>query len=266
LARKDNITMELKFQKYQGTGNDFIMVDNREGKIALTREQVAFTCDRHFGIGADGLILLELVEGYDFKMVYYNSDGGESTMCGNGGRCLAAFAHALGIINNKADFIAIDGPHTAEIKENGIVNLRMGDVHKVAFHDNYAILDTGSPHYISWVDDVQHTDVFQAGRQIRRQEMFIPDGINVNFVQKDGDLLLVRTYERGVEDETLSCGTGVTASAIAASGTETGSFCTVVKTPGGDLTVSFSKPSPLEAENVILSGPAKFVFEGKAYL
>lgn len=250
------------FHKYHGTGNDFILIDNRDGNISLTKTHVASLCHRRFGIGADGLMLLELALGYDFRMVYYNSDGGESTMCGNGGRCITAFAKSLGIVDTVADFLAIDGPHSASINENGIISLHMKDVPEMSIYDDHTILNTGSPHYIQWEKDVKGVDVFTAGRSIRNRGVFQPDGINVNFVQFVDDKLFVRTYERGVEDETLSCGTGVTAAAIAATCSATGSFSTGIETPGGHLQVSFIKNTPVSATNVVLTGPAIFVYSG----
>lgn len=258
--------MNIHFYKYQGAGNDFILIDNRGGKIKLTTPQVAFLCDRRFGIGADGLMLLELVDGYDFRMVYYNSDGNESTMCGNGGRCITAFAKKLGVTQSKASFIAVDGPHDARIDDEQLVHLSMQDVKQIEFGEDYAILNTGSPHYIQWVNDVAATDVFTNGRQIRNREQFQPKGINVNFVERTSEEIKVRTYERGVEDETLSCGTGVTASAIAAAGAETGNFQTNIETPGGKLRVSFIKDNPGSARHVVLTGPAVLVFEGDIVL
>ena len=255
--------MNISFSKYQGTGNDFILIDNREQKIVLTQEQVAFLCHRRFGIGADGLMLLENEEGYDFRMVYFNADGSESTMCGNGGRCITAFARKLGIIQNTAHFVAIDGPHDATLHEDDTVSLQMQDVTGIQEFDTHSILNTGSPHYVLWTDNAEGAEVFATGRNIRNQQEFQPKGINVNFVQKmDKGGLWVRTYERGVEDETWSCGTGVTAAAIAASGSQTGQFTTAIKTPGGNLQVSFTKANSGSAKNVILKGPAVFVFEG----
>lgn len=254
--------MTIQFCKYQGTGNDFILIDNRAKGILLTKDQVAFLSHRRFGIGADGLMLLEIAEGYDFRMVYYNSDGGESTMCGNGGRCITAFAKKLGLVEKVANFIAIDGPHFATINDDDTVSLHMQDVQEINVADGHTILNTGSPHYVQWVNDVQNTDVFTEGRRIRNQDEFQPKGINVNFVQLQNGKLWVRTYERGVEDETLSCGTGVTASAIAATAKATGEFNTTLYTPGGTLNVSFIKDSADTAKNVILRGPATFVFEG----
>jgi len=251
------------FNKYQGTGNDFIIIDNRQQKIQLTKAQIARMCHRRFGIGADGLMLLESAMEYDFRMVYYNSDGGESTMCGNGGRCMVAFAKKLGIISDKANFIAIDGGHSATILDNGHVFLQMNDVPWVTINEGFTLLNTGSPHFVKWVNDVNETDVFREGREIRNLPEFQPDGINVNFVEVNENLLKVRTYERGVEDETLSCGTGVTASAIAATCSSTGLFQTDIETPGGYLKVSFTKNTPSSAINVALSGPAEFVFSGE---
>lgn len=259
--------MQLHFHKYQGTGNDFILLDNRTGKISLSKAQVAWLCHRRFGIGADGLMLLEAVPHADFRMVYYNSDGGESTMCGNGGRCIVAFAHALGIIQEETNFIAIDGCHDATIEANGLVSVEMKNVENIQHYQGYDILDTGSPHFVKWTDDVAVTDVFNQGRSIRNEARFSPGGINVNFVCRTGvNAISVRTYERGVEDETLSCGTGVTAAAIAASGAATGNFTYEIETPGGRLEVSFEKPSADNAQKVILRGPAVSVFEGEVEL
>lgn len=255
--------MQLHFDKYQGTGNDFILIDNRDGSTKLSVAQIAFLCGRRFGIGADGLMLLENAEGFDFRMVYYNADGNESTMCGNGGRCIVAFAKKLGVVGNNASFIAIDGPHTATINEDDTVSLQMQDVQEVLYADGYTQLNTGSPHYVLFVDDVNTTDVFNIGRSIRNSEQYQPKGINVNFVQhlSDGGIH-VRTYERGVEDETYSCGTGVTAAAIAACQDSSGHFSTDIKTPGGNLNVSFDKIDANKIVNVILSGPATYVYTG----
>lgn len=253
--------MQLHFDKYQGTGNDFILIDNRAGNISLSTAQIAFLCDRRFGIGADGLMLLENEKGYDFRMVYYNADGNESTMCGNGGRCITAFAKKLGVINDSASFIAIDGPHTVTINHDSIVSLQMQDVTSVITENDYTELNTGSPHYVTFVDDVKTTDVFNTGRSIRNKERYQPKGINVNFVQRTEDGIIVRTYERGVEDETYSCGTGVTAAAIAASGDATGSFNTSITTPGGKLSVSFEKDAN-GITQIFLNGPATYVYSG----
>ncbi len=253
----------MTFYKYQGTGNDFILFDNREGNINCSTEQIAKMCDRHFGIGADGLMLLERADGYDFKMVYYNSDGKESTMCGNGGRCLTAFAKSLGIIGSAARFLATDGEHKATISEDGEVSLHMQNVAGINMQDGYTIMNTGSPHYVIMVKDVNGVDVFAEGRKIRNQSEFQPDGINVDFVQLHDGKLVVRTYERGVENETLSCGTGVVAAAIAVTAKFMGEFSTDIETPGGDLEVSFIKDNLTSATDIVLTGPAKFVFQGE---
>ncbi|MBS1773396.1 MAG: diaminopimelate epimerase [Bacteroidetes bacterium] len=254
--------MNLHFYKYQGAGNDFILIDNRDKNVSLNKTQIAFLCNRRFGIGADGLMLLENIDGFDFKMVYYNADGNESTMCGNGGRCITAFAKNLGLIDNVTSFIAIDGPHNATINNDNTISLQMVDVNAIDADNTRSILNTGSPHYVLYTTDLQNKDVVSEGRAIRNRMEYQPDGINVNFVQPTEDGISVRTYERGVEDETLSCGTGVTAAAIATSGNKTGNFNTFIHTPGGTLTVSFTKPEPGKASHVILRGPAEFVFSG----
>jgi diaminopimelate epimerase len=254
----------MTFYKYHGAGNDFILFDNREGKISLSNERVAEMCHRRFGIGADGLMLLEHVDGFDFNMVYYNSDGRQSSMCGNGGRCIAAFAKQLGIVTDHANFMAIDGAHSAKFNADDTISVHMQDVDHVTINKEYTFLNTGSPHYVQFVEDVKNTAVFTEGRRIRNLAEFAPGGTNVNFVQiRDAQNIIVRTYERGVEDETLSCGTGVTAAAIAATCEVTGTFKTNIDTPGGQLEVSFTKNGPLSATDVILRGPAVFVFKGE---
>ncbi|MFL5753604.1 MAG: diaminopimelate epimerase [Bacteroidia bacterium] len=259
--------MQLIFYKYQGTGNDFILIDNRESKIKLSKEQVASLCHRRFGIGADGLMLLELQKGFDFKMVYYNSDGNESSMCGNGGRCITAFAEHLGIIKNKAHFNAIDGEHFSEIRDN-LVNLKMKDVNTIEENGDHYFLNTGSPHYVKFVNEIESYDVFNEGRKIRMNERFRNTGTNVNFIEKAGKELFVRTYERGVEDETYSCGTGVTAAALVAalSGSASADDSCAITTLGGKLNVRFKKKSAQHFTDIYLEGPAAFVFEGKISL
>jgi diaminopimelate epimerase len=258
--------MEYTFYKYQGTGNDFIMIDNRDEVFPKNDTKlVEKLCDRRFGIGADGLILLENNGGTDFKMVYYNADGNPSTMCGNGGRCLVAFANYLGIIDNEAEFEAADGRHHATIDEHGIISLHMKDVNTVTVYENYVFLDTGSPHHVELVDDLPTLDVKHIGASIRYSGLYGTAGTNVNFVsQTDADKFSVRTYERGVEDETLSCGTGVTAVAIAMKVLgKTDADVVNLVTPGGNLTVSFTQKSK-QFTDVYLTGPAKFVFKGVA--
>ena len=256
--------MKLTFYKYQGTGNDFIIIDNRQGDILLTTEQVNRLCDRKFGIGADGLMLLNLRDGYDFEMKYYNADGKESSMCGNGGRCLTRFAFDMGIKKEAYQFIAIDGEHTARLVKNNWIELKMKDVLTIEYSSGNSVLNTGSPHYIKVVKDVMAIDVFKEGKEIRYSKEFEKEGLNVNFVQKVGkDKIIVRTYERGVEDETLSCGTGVTASALVAANNDNGFNRIEVKTIGGNLAVEFDKTSETSFKNIWLCGPAIFVFKGE---
>lgn len=259
--------MNIHFYKYQGTGNDFVILDNRDGAYAaLTREQIHFMCDRRFGIGADGLMMLNLKTGYDFEMKYYNSDGRPGSMCGNGGRCLVKFAYHLGIVKDRYCFIAIDGEHEADI-DGDIISLKMKDVDEVNSYGVDATLNTGSPHYVKIVGNLMDTDVVQRGRDIRYSPPFEREGVNVNFVQvKDEDEIIVRTYERGVEDETLSCGTGVTASALVCYHNEAGFNNVTVNTKGGKLTVEFDRIDDGTYSNIWLCGPAEKVFEGNISL
>ena len=255
--------MQLHFYKYQGTGNDFVILDNREKIFDAKRTDiVAQLCDRRFGIGADGFMLLENADGYDFKMVYYNADGNESSMCGNGGRCLVKFAYHLGVFKNECNFIAVDGKHHAFIDEQNRVHLHMIDVNSVEKGNDFHWLDTGSPHYVKFVEEQLPTyDVFTEGKAIRNSERFKEEGTNVNFVQQTGaQSLFVRTYERGVEDETFACGTGVTACALAAHSKGMESPI-AIKVLGGDLAVSFNESST-GFNNIYLIGPAEKVFEG----
>lgn len=256
--------MNLSFYKYQGTGNDFVLIDNREKKISLSPEQIKFLCDRRFGIGADGLMLLELEPGMDFKMVYFNSDGHESSMCGNGGRCITALAKRLGVIDKETKFLAIDGIHEAKVLSDDFISLKMNDVRNVESGDGYFYLNTGSPHYVKLTQDVKNMDVFTEGKNIRYNDRFKEEGTNVNFIEKQDDVLFVRTYERGVENETLSCGTGVTASALVAAmkGLATEKNNCKVRTLGGDLNVKFDKVLENNFYNIWLEGPATFVFKG----
>jgi diaminopimelate epimerase len=257
--------MKVAFQKYQGTGNDFIIIDNYHIQSpVLSAKEIKKLCDRHFGIGADGLMLLSKKEGYDFEMLYYNSDGNESSMCGNGGRCLVKFAHDSGIHKSKYHFIATDGEHEAEIDLDGTVSLKMKDVDKVEYHNNHAILNTGSPHFVKFAQEVKDIDVVDSGRGIRYSSQFEEEGINVNFVETlDEDSIYVRTYERGVEDETLSCGTGVTAAALLSAHNENGFNTVDVKTPGGNLSVEFNKADDEHFTDIWLCGPAVLVFKGE---
>lgn len=254
--------MEMTFFKYQGTGNDFIMIDNRDDFFPKENNSlVASLCNRHFGVGADGLILLENDSSTDFKMVYYNADGNQSSMCGNGGRCIVAFAKRLGLIDSETTFIATDGLHYATIDKN-IVSLQMIDVDNVKVMENAIFADTGSPHHIQIVENIEEFPVFETGRKIRN-EVYGKAGSNVNFVEQiDSDTFKIRTYERGVEDETLACGTGVTAAAIAMHTTQkTSSNVVHLLVEGGELKVSFDFDNE-KYTNVVLSGPADFVFKG----
>lgn len=256
--------MLAHFYKYQGTGNDFIIMDNRKGEFnSMSKEQVNFLCDRRFGIGADGLMLLNQHKDYDFEMKYYNADGGESTMCGNGGRCLVKFAEEIGIIRSTYKFIAVDGEHEAELGDDGIVALKMHDVKQVQYINGNYVVDTGSPHFVDLTNNVMQLDVFKKGREIRNSPAYKEKGINVNFVQQleQPDKIIVRTYERGVENETLSCGTGVTASALVCWHNDNGFNRVEVETMGGELSVEYDKVDE-SFINIWLNGPAVKVFEG----
>ncbi len=255
--------MNIHFYKYQGTGNDFVILDNRSARYNdLSTAQVRYMCDRRFGIGGDGLMLLNLLEGYDFEMKYYNADGGESTMCGNGGRCLVKFARDISIHKDSYHFLAIDGPHEAFFDNSGWVQLKMKNVNEVQDQNGDKIIDTGSPHYVKIVNGVRLLDVFAEGKQIRYSNEFKEHGINVNFVELEDSKIMVRTYERGVENETLSCGTGVTASALICA-TNQGFNRIEVETLGGNLAVEFKKDEENQFANIWLCGPAEFVFEGE---
>ncbi len=257
--------MQFKFHKYQGTGNDFVMVDNRQGFFPKENIQlIEKLCDRRFGIGADGLILLENDSQTDFRMVYFNSDGNESSMCGNGGRCIVAFAKNIGAIKNTdTTFMATDGLHHATSKNDGIVSLQMKNVEEVKIEAEYVFLNTGSPHHVTLVNDIENYDVKTNGAEIRYSDLYGKAGSNVNFVnQISENNFRLRTYERGVEDETLSCGTGATATAIAMHAIgKTSSNSIDIDVEGGKLKVSFEKT--IEGyKNVFLEGSATFVFEG----
>ena len=255
--------MQYQFYKYQGAGNDFIIIDNREQIFDKNNaELIEFLCHRRFGIGADGLITLENAEGYDFMMTYFNSDGYEASMCGNGGRCIVSFARVLGLVKSECRFLAADGVHEATIDEKGLVNLQMIDVKKIdAYFDGY-FLNTGVPHLVHFVDDLDHIDVNIEGRQLRYDARFQPEGTNVNFVKQTGNNLTVYTYERGVESETLACGTGITASALSAAykdGLTEGTYLITAK--GGKLGVSFKREGN-HFSSVWLKGPAELVYTG----
>lgn len=258
--------MKLHFYKYQGAGNDFILVDNRENAVNHHNAKlIAGLCDRRFGIGGDGIMFLQNKEGFDFEMVYYNADGQPSSMCGNGGRCIVAFAKFLRIIDTETDFLAVDGPHHAKISETGDwVSLQMIDVDTVTRDADAYVLNTGSPHYVTLTSDLANKNVYTDGHAIRNNETYKANGINVNFVEPHREGYFVRTFERGVEDETYACGTGVTAVALAMAkhNNQTGSIETPIKVLGGDLNIRFNYDGNTFT-NIFLEGPAKLVFEGK---
>ena len=256
--------MQLEFYKYQGTGNDFVMIDNRTAIFPKENtELVAHLCDRRFGVGADGLILLDTDAETDFRMVYYNSDGNLSSMCGNGGRCLVAFAKKLNIIQNETTFIASDGLHYATVSEENIVSLQMIDVTEIKNTSEYSFLNTGSPHHVQLVADLENYNVKENGATIRYGDLYGKEGSNVNFVKKINDSTFsLRTYERGVEGETLACGTGATAVAIAMNATgQTNLNAINLNVEGGKLAVSFDIENG-KYTNVFLKGPAEFVYKG----
>jgi diaminopimelate epimerase len=271
----DNINlMTIPFYKYQGAGNDFIVIDERQeiffNETPERYKLISHLCNRRFGIGADGLMLLRNHNSYDFEMVYFNSDGHEGSMCGNGGRCLVAFAAHLKLIEKSTTFIATDGMHHAEVVENKdnlhIVSLQMKDVDDVKTILNGHFLDTGSPHFVLFTRDIQKIDVFNEGRKMRNNPVFGPGGTNINFAEIAEDSSIeIRTYERGVEDETLACGTGITATAIAAyhNGFIKHTNHIKLKARGGDLTVSFQVPVQGIFQNIYLQGPAQMVFKGE---
>lgn len=252
--------MQLHIYKYQGTGNDFVIIDDRNSRFdSKNKKLIALLCHRKFGIGADGLILLREHQDHAFEMLYFNSDGTLSSMCGNGGRCIVAFAHLLGIFKDKTSFMAYDGVHEAFI-ENQVVHLKMNDVFDVEQNENFYFLDTGSPHYVCFEQNVKSKDIVKEAREIRYNARFKAEGTNVNFVEIiNQQEIFVRTYERGVEDETLSCGTGVTACALVGFFKELDNPLTI-NTLGGILKVSFEKKAD-SFTNIFLIGKAEKVFE-----
>jgi diaminopimelate epimerase len=255
--------MRIPFSKYHGAGNDFIIIDNRKSQFSPKTSLINKLCHRQFGIGADGLMLLEQDPDSDFKMRYFNSDGKESTMCGNGGRCIVLFAKNLGIINGQTRFFGIDGLHLANIVDENTVNLKMKDVDDIEHNDDFYLLNTGSPHYVTFVNDIDSIDVTLEGRLIRQSMLTDSGGVNVNFVQITSDGIKIRTYERGVEGETLACGTGAVASAIATNHwLEDQKNDYQINARGGILNVSFIKSGDEKFTNIWLKGPAIHVFDG----
>lgn len=256
--------MTITFQKYQGAGNDFIIIDNRNHIFPTNSTQlIKKLCNRKFGIGADGLILLEKSTEFDFKMIYFNSDGKESTMCGNGGRCIVAFGHQLNLFKTETTFEAIDGKHFATIKGK-IIELQMTDIKDIQYHQDHYFVNSGSPHHIILTTHINLCNVVSDGRKIRNGAPYHEEGANVNFVEKISENhFKIRTYERGVEDETLACGTGATAVAVAMYDAKmTNNNSLIMETLGGNLEVSFQKENNYYT-NVFLKGPATFVFNGE---
>ena len=256
--------MKVNFYKYQGTGNDFVIIDNRDNTISLSEKNINHLCDRKFGIGADGLMLLENHPSFDFIMKYFNADGKEASMCGNGGRCLVAFAKLLELVTKEVNFLASDGSHKAIINNDNTISLQMQNVSDISIVNTSYFLNTGSPHYVTFREDINNIDVYKRGKEIRNSTEFSPKGTNVNFVEFRDNKLFVRTYERGVENETLSCGTGVTASAICASiysDSDKNSYDILTK--GGNLNVSFKRQNKNTFSDVWLTGSAMFVFKGE---
>lgn len=256
--------MKIPFSKYHGTGNDFVIIDQTEESYitADQHELIASICHRRFGIGADGLMLLQRHPEADFEMVYFNADGKPSTMCGNGGRCITSMAYRLGMVGERGTFLAIDGSHEVEVLDPQLVSLKMSDVQSLNEVEDDFVLDTGSPHFVRLVTDVNEVDVYNRGRAVRYSDMYKSDGINVNFLEPRGGTIAVRTYERGVEDETFSCGTGVVASAIVHAHRSESQYDEIdVRTKGGKLSVRFEK-HPDKYTDIWLTGPAVHVFDG----
>jgi len=245
------------------------MVDNRQNAVNHhDPKMIQRLCDRRFGVGGDGIMFLQNIAGYDFEMVYYNADGKPSSMCGNGGRCIVAFAKFLGIIQEETEFLAVDGPHFARISASGDwVSLQMIDVNSITSDDDAYVLNTGSPHYVTLADNLKDKNVYKEGYAIRNNDTYRAEGININFVEPTDSGYFVRTFERGVEDETFACGTGVTAVALAMAkhNRMTGQIVTPIKVLGGDLTIRFNYDGHIFSD-IFLEGPAVKVFEGEVNL
>jgi len=256
--------MKIKFEKYESGGNDFVLIDNRNNLYDLNSDKIKKICDRNFGIGSDGLIILKKSKIADFKMIYYNSNGQTSSLCGNGTRCLFSFSISLGIIEKIAKIETSEGIYTATISNRNLVSLKMKNIYNIHLFDNKAYLNSGSPHHVEMIDDLNKISVKNLGSSIRFSNRYSPNGTNVNFFNKINDKKFqIRTYERGVEDETLSCGTGATAVAIAvhAMGLTTQNEI-IIKTKGGELIISF-ETSKKGYKNIYLEGPTRFVFKGE---
>lgn len=256
---------KIDFSKYQGTGNDFILIDSMSTNINLSSEAIKLMCHRQFGIGADGLMILKQKDGYDFEMDFYNSDGKNGSMCGNGGRCIVAFAHDLGVIGNKTHFLAPDGEHYAEFFNHNKIKLSLKDVNKIESHKLGLFMDTGSPHLVIMKDKKNDIDVFEEGRKIRFSNDYNKFGTNVNFVISNTKKSKIFTYERGVENQTLSCGTGTVASAIALNKINNMGSPIKFDTLGGELNVFFKVINSFEYKDIWLEGPVKRIFSGSYY-
>lgn len=257
------MSIQIKFTKYQGTGNDFIMIDGRTNNIEhLTQPVIHKLCHRRFGIGADGLIILKNKDGFDFEMDYYNADGNRGSMCGNGGRCTIAYAYELGIIKRETSFYAPDGAHEAIFNSYNDILLKMTNVSTIISETEGFVMDTGSPHLVVFKDDILDLDIYTEGKALRYSNKFKTNGINVNFLSKDNDFINVATYERGVEDETYSCGTGTVAACLGAHINHKMESPIKAKTKGGDLVVHFNSMKNNQYENIWLQGPAVKSFEG----
>jgi diaminopimelate epimerase len=254
----------MRFYKYQGTGNDFILIDNRSAEFELPAETIKKLCDRRFGIGADGLMLLHAHPTLDFEMKYFNADGHAGSLCGNGSRCIVRFANDLGIQKNIYQFLASDGVHRAE-RINDQIRLEMNDVSRIEQRGSDFFLNTGSPHVVRFTDQLNTLDVYQIGKNIRYDPEYAPGGTNVNFIQRTSvpGRIQVRTYERGVEDETFSCGTGVTACALVLAHCDQLKQDTLIQTKGGELTVRYQTTDFMQFEHISLMGLAEKVFEGE---
>ena len=256
--------MKITFYKYHGAGNDFVIVDDRQLNYLFSTNDIKEICDRKFGIGSDGFILLRNHKKYDFEMVYYNSNGKMSTMCGNGGRCIVAFANYLKIIKTSTIFQAIDGAHEAKIINDSTVVLKMNNIDHISINEDHTFIDSGSPHYVIEQSDINSVNIKENGSKIRYSKMYNPHGVNVNFVQKlSPKEFIIRTYERGVEDETLSCGSGAVASAVTMRYLgRTKQNKIIVKTLGGDLIICFEFESSKVFSGITLEGPVKQVYKG----
>ena len=254
---------KLDFFKYHGTGNDFILIDSLNSDIRLSSDTIKMMCHRHFGIGADGLMILRKKDGYDFEMDFYNSDGNQGSMCGNGGRCIVAFAHDLGVIKIKTHFWAPDGEHFAEFFGHDKIKLKLKDVNSIELHELGLFMDTGSPHLVITIKNEKGLNVFEEGRKVRYSDYYKQHGTNVNFVIPSSSTSKIFTYERGVENQTLSCGTGTVASAIALHKLENKKSPVKFETLGGALSVYYKHINDDVYQDIWLEGPVKKVFSGR---